>query len=161
MGKRHCEDAASEDQISRLIAEYLDAEQTGAAPDRERLLQEHPDLAEELQAFFSDHDRMKGLVQSLRPTSCSPDDTLAEQSTLPSRLLNRNVPQDLEAICMKCLEKEPARRYGSASQVRDELERYLQGESIQASSVNVLDRMTRALRQAGTKNTFEDGGWGS
>ena len=81
-----------------------------------------------------------------------------DSEPLPPRLLNPNVPRDLEAICMKCLEKDPERRYLSARDLRDELDRYLEGESIQASSINVLDRVTRALRQSRHEEHFR--GWG-
>lgn len=83
---------------------------------------------------------------------------LLDSDPLPPRLLNRNVPRDLEAICMKCLDKVPAGRYCSARDVGDDLERYLEGEAIHASSVNLLDRMTRAVRQSRHEEHFR--GWG-
>ena len=83
---------------------------------------------------------------------------LLDSDPLPPRLLNRNVPRDLEAICMKCLDKEPARRYPSARDLGDELQRYLEGETIHASGVNLLDRLTRALRQSRHEEHFR--GWG-
>ena len=91
----------------------------------------------------------------------TPLDTLSqllESDPLPPRLLNRNVPRELEAICMQCLEKEPSRRYLSARDLGDDLERYLDGEAIQASGVNLLDRVTRALRQSRHEEHFR--GWG-
>jgi serine/threonine protein kinase len=67
------------------------------------------------------------------------------QDPVPPRLLNRNVDADLEAICLKCLEKDPALRYASAQELADDLHRYLQGESVTAASINILERLTRTL----------------
>jgi|GEM_PF-945879 len=78
----------------------------------------------------------------------------------PPRLLNPQVPRALEAICLKCLHKEPARRYGTAQQLADELQRYLDGEPTQATSVNLLDYMLHALRKDRHEENFQNWGRG-
>jgi serine/threonine protein kinase len=55
------------------------------------------------------------------------------------RLLDPGVPEEIAAICLKCLEKEPAKRYQTAQQLADELGRYLRDEPIMARSASGPD----------------------
>jgi tRNA A-37 threonylcarbamoyl transferase component Bud32 len=63
------------------------------------------------------------------------------------RALNRKVDRALEAVCLKCLEKEPARRYPSAQALVGDLRRWLGGESVVARRVRPWDRLVREVRR--------------
>jgi WD40 repeat protein/serine/threonine protein kinase len=59
----------------------------------------------------------------------------------PPRLFNRKISPDLETICLKCLQKEPARRYPNAQTLAEDLERWIEGKPISARPVNTTERL--------------------
>jgi WD40 repeat protein len=63
------------------------------------------------------------------------------------RRLRPGLPRDLETICLKCLEKEPARRYRSAAELAAELRRYLDGLPIVARRAGALERLGKWARR--------------
>jgi eukaryotic-like serine/threonine-protein kinase len=69
-----------------------------------------------------------------------------EEPVVPSWLIP-GVPRDLETICLKCLEKEPARRYASALELADDLQRFLANQPIQARPSSVLYRWGKFARR--------------
>ncbi len=71
---------------------------------------------------------------------------LDDDPVAPSRLVPR-VPRDLETISLKCLQKDPARRYSSARALADDLDRYLHGQVIQARPTALWERAAKWARR--------------
>ena len=87
-----------------------------------------------------------------RPPFLGPDwvTTLLQvvrRDPVPVRQLQPGVPRDLETICLKCLEKEPSRRYATANDLSDDLQRFLAGEPIRARPVGTAERFLKWARR--------------
>ena len=59
-----------------------------------------------------------------------------EQDPIPPRKFVKGLPRDIETICLKCLEKDPAKRYPNARALAMDLERFLKGDEIHAKPIS-------------------------
>jgi tRNA A-37 threonylcarbamoyl transferase component Bud32 len=65
----------------------------------------------------------------------------------PPRRLNDKIPRDLETICLKCLAKEPAKRYATARALAEDLRHFLEGRPVQARRAGRMERTLRWARR--------------
>ena len=73
--------------------------------------------------------------------------SVVEDEPPSPRALDPDIDRDLETVCLKCLEKNPDRRYGSADALAEDLERWLRHEPIQARRVTVWERGMKWVRR--------------
>jgi serine/threonine protein kinase len=72
---------------------------------------------------------------------------LLDTEPRPPRLVNPKIDRDLSTICLKCLEKDPKRRYSSARALAEDLERWLKHEPIQARHTGIFARGRKWVRR--------------
>jgi serine/threonine protein kinase len=72
-----------------------------------------------------------------------------DNDPLPPSKRCATVPRDLDTICMKCLDKEPAHRYASAESLAEDLRRSMAGEPISVVRIGERERLARCARRAG------------
>ncbi len=70
------------------------------------------------------------------------------------RTFDKTVPKDLETICLRCLEKEPAKRFESAQELADEIHRFRRGEPILSRPITEVERLYRWCRRNQTASTL-------
>ena len=79
---------------------------------------------------------------------------LLETEPRPPRLWNPKVDRDLSTICLKCLQKDPQRRYSSALALAEDLERWLKHEPILARRTGVIARAKKLLQRNPTASAM-------
>src|SRR5262249_39630146 len=75
----------------------------------------------------------------------------------PPTRLHADVPRDLETVCLKCLEKEPGRRYASAGELADDLGKFLESRPVAAVPLSERERLARLAARDGYQVVNETG----
>jgi serine/threonine-protein kinase len=78
---------------------------------------------------------------------------IAEEPVPPTRL-SPKVPRELETICLKCLHKDPPRRYATAADLAEDLHRFQRGEPIAARPAGLLERLAKWMRRRPTQSAM-------
>ena len=82
---------------------------------------------------------------------------LAGQEVLPPGRLQRHLPREIETICLKCLEKDPRKRYASALDLADDLRRFLENRPILARRISRAEWLWRWCRREPVKAALASG----
>jgi formylglycine-generating enzyme required for sulfatase activity len=92
------------------------------------------------------YEMLTGRTPFLKGDSALVQRIITEPPKSP-RQRNKQVPRDLDTICLKCLEKSPQRRYQTADELRQDLARFLAGETIKARPAGVVEKTWRWTRR--------------
>jgi serine/threonine protein kinase len=123
--------------------EYMAPEQTG-----DPTLQAHIGPAADVYALGAIlYEMLTGRPPFRADTPLETLRQVREEDPLPPSRLRPKLSRDLETICLKCLHKEPKRRYGSARALAEDLRRFRNGEAILARSTTWLERSWRWCRR--------------
>lgn len=93
------------------------------------------------------YEMLTGRPPFLAPTVIETLDQVRSQEPVSPRSMQPTIPHDLETICLKCLQKEPSRRYESAGALAEDLERFLRDEPVLARPVSTPERIFRWCRR--------------
>lgn len=93
------------------------------------------------------YEMLTGRPPHLGPTVLATIRLVESADPIPPRRLQPAVPRDLESVCMKCLAKEPTRRYASAAQLAADLLRFREGKPTAARPVSLLARFGKLIRR--------------
>ncbi len=88
---------------------------------------------------------------TLKPAFSSPDrleliDLVTKSEPNLPRSLDPKIPRDLETIVLKCIDKDTRRRYQSADELADDLQRFVDDEPIKARRISIFERVSRWSR---------------
>jgi len=70
-----------------------------------------------------------------------------KEDPVPPRQLNKHAPVDLQTICLKCLEKDPGRRYVSAQTLAEDLDAWMAGKPISCRPMSGIEKTVRWLKR--------------
>ena len=93
------------------------------------------------------YELLTGRAPFRGPTVLDTLDQVRHEQPVPPRRLQSRIPKDIETICLKCLDKSPARRYPTAAALMADLHHFLQDEPIAARPISALEKGLRWIRR--------------